>query len=161
MMDTPPKADPAVYLKLRENALRNIRLNNLTAESVHSVLMDWRINIGIITVLAAADGTASIYLSNGGGYLGGGQKFPKIRQLAIYAVQSTASLFSHFQATETIDQPMAGDVFFYLTTKSEIRLAVAKEADLGSKECPLTPLGAIMQGIITQYRLNFPPPTSK
>ena len=153
-------ADPSIYLKLRENALRQVRLGNLSGDSVHSVLMDWRIDRGMITVLAAADGTASIYLSNGGGYIGGGQKYPEIRQLAIYAVQTAASLFSQFQVTATIDQPVAGDVFFYLTTKNDIRLAVAKEADLGSKECPFTPLGAAMQGIITQYRLNVPPPTS-
>ena len=154
------KSDPSIYPRLRENALRNIRLANLSETAVHSVLMDWKIPAGMITVLAAADGTASIYLSNGGGYLGGGQKYPKIRQLALYAVQAATNLHSQFQVSETIDQPESGEVFFYLTTKSDIRLAIAKETDLGSKEYPFTLLGAAMQGIITQYRLNTKPPSA-
>ena len=44
--------------------------------SVHAVLMDWNIGKAVASVLAVADGTASVYLSSGGGYLGGGQRSP-------------------------------------------------------------------------------------
>jgi hypothetical protein len=63
-MNIPPKADPAIYPKLREHALLKIRLNNLSGDSVHSVLMDWNISNGTATVFATADGTASVYLSS-------------------------------------------------------------------------------------------------
>jgi hypothetical protein len=153
-MSTPPKADPAIYPKLREHALLRIRLNNLANDSVHSVLMDWDVGNGTATVLAAADGTASIYLTSGGGCLGGGQKYPEIRDAALGAVRLATELFSQFKTTETFDLPAAGDVFFYLTTTSSVRLAIAKEADLKTGQDPLFALGAFMQEIITQYRLN-------
>jgi hypothetical protein len=73
VVNKPPKANPAIYPKLREHALLKIRLNNLSGDSVHSVLMDWHVTNGTATVFAAADGTASLYLSSGGGFLGGGQ----------------------------------------------------------------------------------------
>lgn len=154
-----PKADPAIYPKLREYALLKIRLKNLEGDSVHSILMDWNINNGTVTVLAAADGTASLYLSIGGGYIGGGQKYPLLRNAALQAVRLAADLFSHFAPTETIDLPAAGDVFFYLTTSNGVRRAVAKDANLRAGSDPLSSLGAIMQEIITQYRLNSPRPT--
>jgi hypothetical protein len=151
-----PKADPTIYPKLREHALLKIRLENLSGDSVHSVLMDWNVSNGTATVLAAADGTASLYLSSGGGFLGGGQKYPELRNAALHAVHLATGLFSHFDTTESIDLPAAGEVFFYLTTSNGVRLAIAKEVNLRTGNDPLASLGAIMQEIITQYRMNFP-----
>ena len=69
-MKTPGKTDPAIYPRLRDKALK-IRLPNLPPGSVHAVLMDWNVTNGTATVLAGAEGTASIYLSSGGGFIGG------------------------------------------------------------------------------------------
>jgi hypothetical protein len=160
VVNKPPKANPAIYPKMREHALLKIRLKNLSGDSVHSVLMDWNVTNGTATVLAAADGTASLYLSSGGGFLGGGQKYPEIRNAALHAVQLAADFFPHFKTTETIDLPAAGDVFFYLTTSNGVRMAVAKEANLRAGIDPLASLGATMQEIITQYRLKSPHPSS-
>ncbi len=129
--------------------------------AAQAVFMDWNLGNGTATVLAAADGSASVYLSSGGGYIGGGQKFPAIRNAALRAIQIAASQLSHFKSTETIDLPPAGDVFFYLTTGSGLLLAIAKEAGLSAETDPLAPLGSMMQEIITQYRLNFPRPSAK
>lgn len=159
-MSTPNKADPAIYPTLRENALRNFRLRGLADEAVHSVLMDWHVGNGTATVLGSADGSASVYFSSGGGYIGGGQGYPAIRAAALQAVFNAKILFSNFKFTETYDLPPFGDVFFYLTTNDGVRFAVAKETDLRAGASPLDPLGAIMQEIITQYRLNFPHPAA-
>jgi hypothetical protein len=158
-MNAPQKADPAIYPKMREHALQS-RFKNLSGDSVHSVLMDWNVGNGTATVLAAADGTASIYLSSGGGHLGGGQKYPAIRGAALQAIRLATDLISQFKTTETFNLPVAGEVFFYLTTSKDVRLAIAKEADLQTEKEPLAALGAIMQEIITQYRLNVPHTTS-
>ena len=123
--------------------------------------MDWNVSNGSATTFAAADGSASIYLSSGGGFIGGGQKYPAIRSAALHAVQIATSLFSQFKSIETIDLPPAGDVFFYLKTNNELRLAVAKDADLRAGTDPLGALGAMMQEIVTQYRLNSPPLSNK
>lgn len=152
-MNTPQRADPAIYPKMRENALK-LRLNNLTDDSVHAVLMDWNVGNGTTTVLAAADGSASIYLSSGGGYLGGGQKYPAIREAAFEAVRRATALLSQFKKTESFHLPAAGEVFFYLTTNTGSLIAIAKEGKLKDGSDALVALGAIMQQIITQYRLN-------
>jgi hypothetical protein len=158
-MSTPPKADPAIYPKLREHAL-HFRLDNLPADSVHAVLMDWNVGLGTATVLAAADGTASVYLSSGGGNLGGGQKYPAIRHAALEAVRLATALFPHFNPTESLDLPPAGEVFFYLTTSKDVRLAIVQEADLRAGQGPFAALGGMMQTIITQYRRSSSPPTA-
>ena len=159
-MSTTPKADPAIYRKLRDQMLQSEQ-PGFEPDAVQAVFMDWNIGNGTATVLAAADGSASVYLSSGGGYIGGGQKYPAIRNAALHAVQIAASLLSQFKSTETIDLPPADDVFFYLKTSRELQLAIAKEADLSDGTDPLASLGATMQEIITQYRLNFPRPPAK
>ncbi|MGD1061884.1 MAG: hypothetical protein ABR860_01375 [Terracidiphilus sp.] len=149
-----------MYRKLRDQMLQS-KQPGFEPDAVQAVFMDWNIGNGTATVLAAADGSASVYLSSGGGYIGGGQKYPAIRDAALHAVQIAASLFSQFKSTETIDLPPADEVFFYLKTSNELHLAVAKEADLRAETDPLASLGAMMQEIITQYRLNFPRPPNK
>jgi hypothetical protein len=147
----PGKADPAIYPKMREHAL-TMRLPNLPVDAVSIVLMDWHVTNGTATVMAAADGTASIYLSSGGGFLGGGQRYLPMREAAQKAVQMATSSQSRFEPTETTPLPPAGQVYFYITTSSGVRRAVAREADLRSGTDPLSALGNTMQQIVTIYR---------
>jgi hypothetical protein len=155
-MSTPPKADPAIYRKLRDQMLQSEQ-PGFEPGAVQMVLMDWHLGNGTVTVLAAADGTASIYLSSGGGYIGGGQKYPAIRDAALQAVRLATDLISRFNPTESLNLPGADEVFFYLKTSKGVRLAIAREADLKSGQGPLAALGAVMQEVITQYRMNSPP----
>ena len=106
--------------------------------------MDWNVGNGTATVLAAADGSASVYLSSGGGFIGGGQKYPVIRDAALHAVQIAAGLLLQFKSTETVDLPSANDAFFYLKINNELQLAVATEANLRTGADPLATLGAMM-----------------
>jgi hypothetical protein len=140
-MDLAGKADPAIYPKLREHVLQR-PLSELADGAIDAVLMDWPGKNSMTTTLAAADGTASIYLSGGGGYLGGGQQYPAIRQAALNAVRIAASLQGYFQPTATHDLPSAGEIFFYVTTNKGLRFAGTTEAALRAGTSPLEPLGA-------------------
>jgi hypothetical protein len=153
--DARPKADPAIYPTLRANAMQ-IRLPDVAAGDAHAVLMDWRVANGMATVMAAADGTASLYLSSGGGYIGGGQGHASIREAALRAVQVATKLLPLFVATEAIDFPASGEVFFFVTTNGGPRRAVAKEEKLRAGTDPLGALGGAMQQIITEYRMKYP-----
>lgn len=148
------KADPAIYSQLRRNALE-VRLPNLEREAVHAVLMDWHVNKGTVTVLAAADGSASLYLSSGGGFIGGSQKVPALRDAALHAVSLANSLQFQFEPTDTTPLPSLGDVTFFLTTGKAVLMAVASEAKLRAGADPLAALSGAMQRIVTEYRLNF------
>jgi hypothetical protein len=154
-MDTLRKADPGTYAMMRRHALE-MRMPGVTRGSVQSVLMDWHMDRGTVTVLAAADGTASLYLSSGGGLIGGGQRYPEIRDAALRAVSVATSHQSEFEPTEMTALPALGDVTFYLITADGVRVAVASEARLRAGADPLAALGGAMQRIVTEYRLRYP-----
>jgi hypothetical protein len=59
----PPNADPAMYPKMRTSALQ-WRPRNLLDDSVQVVLMDRTVSNGTYSVMASADGTASLYLEH-------------------------------------------------------------------------------------------------
>jgi hypothetical protein len=154
------KADPAFYSQMRRHALE-MRLPNMARDAVQIVLMDWHVDRGTVTVLATADGAASVYLSSGGGYIGGSERFPSIRAAALHAVAVATSLQYHFDPTDASPLPSLGDVTFYITTGAGVSRAVAAEAKLRAGNDPLAALGGAMQKIVTEYRLKFPKPGAK
>jgi hypothetical protein len=154
-MDASRKADPGTYAMMRRHALE-MRVPGARRDVVQSVLMDWHVDRGTVTVLAAADGTASLYLSSGGGLIGGGQRYTEIRDAALHAVSLATSHQSQFEMTEMTALPALGDVTFYMITADGVRVAVASEARLRAGADPLAALGGAMQRIVTEYRLRYP-----
>lgn len=145
------KVDPAVYLRLRENALKP-RPSHLPEDAIQVILMDWHVPNGTFTVLAAVDGTASLYLSSGGGRLGGGQRHARLNQQAKQAVALTQVMLAEFRPTATYPLPVPGSVSFYAATSSEMYVAVALEEDLKFAMSPLRALATLMHAIVTSYR---------
>jgi hypothetical protein len=145
------RADPDMYAKLRGNALK-LRSSKLPESAVHVVLMDWHVTRGTVTVLAAVDGTASLYLSSGGGFLGGGQRHEQLNRQAKQAVALAQVILPQFQSASTYPLPAPGWVSFYAATSSGVYTAQALEDDLKSGTSPLNALGGIMQAIVSSYR---------
>ena len=148
----------SVYLGLRNLSLQNPPTKIQGASTAKpgapfAVLMDWGIPAGTATVAAYADGTASVYLSNGGGYLGGGQSHESIRNAAIKTVEIARELKSLMQPTTTYPLPQRGQVTFYVRTDAGVLTATAPEDDLRSHRSPFYKLGDSAQTIITEYRL--------
>lgn len=154
-MDVLHKADPVTYAMLRRHALET-RLARVPRNAIQSVLMDFHVDHGTATVVACVDGTASLYISSGGGFIGGSQHVPTIREAALHAVALATSMQVHFEPTETSALPPLGDVTFYVTTGIGIRMAVASQARLRAATDPLAALGGAMQKIVTEYRFHFP-----
>jgi hypothetical protein len=119
---------------------------------VWGFLMDWGIDLGTTTVLAMSDGSASIYLSNGGGFMGG-QGSPPIRDAAIKAVGIANKLKTQARPTSTYPLPKQGEIFFYLLTDDGVLRMTTSEQEMAKKSSPLSELGDAVQGVITQYRL--------
>lgn len=160
-MDASHKADPATYAMMRRHALET-RLPRVPPRAIQSVLMDFHVDHGTVTVVASADGNASLYLSSGGGFLGGSQHYPSIREAALHAVSLATTMQCHFEPTENSALPPLGDVTFYVTTGTGIRIAVASQARLRAAADPLAGLGGAMQKIVTEYRFHLPkrPPSA-
>jgi hypothetical protein len=65
------------YFGLRQMALdrtpEQLELSGLQENEVYGVVMDWDIGKGIVSLITYKTGDASMYLSSGGGIIGGGQ----------------------------------------------------------------------------------------
>jgi hypothetical protein len=148
---------PDVYEGLRAQILQGTRSRfNLspTPEPMipWGVVMDWGVTTGSATVVALSDGHASIYLSNGGGYLGGSQSHDSIRKAAQAAVTTAAEFQAQMRPTNTYPLPHRGEVIFYLLTDSGVLTASALEQEMSSHQHRLSTLGDAMQLIVTEYR---------
>jgi hypothetical protein len=152
------RSGASAYLGLRNLALQNPPATIQGASIAKpgealAVLMDWGIPAGTATVAAYADGTASIYLSSGGGYLGGGQSHESIRNAAMRTVEIASELKSLMRPTTTYPLPQSGQVTFYVRTDVGVLTATAPEDNLRSHRSPLYKLGDSAQTIVTEYRL--------
>ena len=155
--ETPKPSQAEIYQGLRNMVLHGTRDRfglppASTPTTPWGVVMDWGIENGTATVMALSDGSASIYMSSGGGYIGG-QKEEAIRSAAVLAVKIAGEFQSQMQPTSDYVLPVSGEVIFYNLTDSGVFTASGKEVELREQGHPLTKLGSAMQNIITQYRI--------
>jgi hypothetical protein len=155
---TPTKqVRPEIYREMRDAALRGSRAD-FGLEGVASpgqpwgVLMEIGFPEGSATVVALSDGNASIYLSSGGGSIGG-SGHASIRKAAQAMVALAAQFQPQMTATTTFPLPAKGQTVFYTLTDAVVFTAGASEEDLGEQRHSLSPLFYAGQEVITQYRL--------
>jgi hypothetical protein len=150
-------APRVVYQDLRDLAFQNSRAKlglppTSTQTQPWGVIMDWGVTEGTATVVAFSDGNASVYLSSGGGFIGGASH-ESIRKAAQRMVAIAAECQPQTRATATYPLPERAHVIFYLLTDSGVFTANAPQEELSSHRHPLSRLGDAGQDIITQYRL--------
>jgi hypothetical protein len=155
-----PAANP--YRELREQAL-TVESAKVGIEAVEGhawgAIMDMRIDDAIVTVVSFADGTASIYFSNGGGFIGGHQH-DAVRGAAKTFVDAASAALPVMRPATSYPFPAAGYVAFYARTASITQAAEADEQRLQSAPAgPLAALYAAGHGVITAYRELVPAPT--
>jgi hypothetical protein len=114
--------------------------------------MDWGVDNGTATVVAVADGTVSIYLSSGGGSIGGGQGHKAIREAGQKFLNLAKESLSKMQKTTECPLPGKGQVYFYARTEAGVFTARTSQEELNSQHHPLRGLGDAAQEIITKYR---------
>jgi hypothetical protein len=107
---------------------------------------------GSFTLVALSDGNASIYLSSGGGSIGGGGH-ETIRKAARAMVALAAKFQPQAAATKEFPLPKNGQTIFYLLTDSGAFTTNAPERDLGEDRHPWSPLFQTGHEVIGQYRL--------
>ena len=148
------------YLGLRNSALKAGRakfgLPPTAAPNVPwGAVMDWGMDNGTATVVAYSDGSASVYLSSGGGFIGG-KSHEAVRKAAEKMVAAAAECRQQTHATTTYPLPQQGEVFFYLLTDEGVFTASASEQELMGGHHPLSRLGGAAQNVITEYRRMRP-----
>jgi hypothetical protein len=145
-----------IYSKLREQALGfgsvEIKAPPLVAGGrVLGVIMDLGYETAVVTIMGLADGTTSMYVSNGGGTLGIGDhaQAAAASRRWVELAESAAGL------VEAGDDglPAAGTVRFNILTTGRPLEAEAREEELASGRHPLSALYAAGQEVIAEIRL--------
>ena len=117
------------------------------------VVMDTGYPKAVATVMSMADGSASIYISSGGGHIGG-QSRPAVRKAAVAFVESATANLDKLNPALQHPLPAVGQTRFYVLTPEGLFSAEAVEKELGENRHELSPLFYAGQEVITQFRLT-------
>jgi hypothetical protein len=144
------------YLDLRDKALRTsastVRLPpNAREDAPFGIVTDIAFRGGSATVVAMVDGNASIYLSGGGGFVGGSGR-AAIQKAATAAIGAARDVIGKMRQTEEFPLPAPDNVQFYVLTSRGVLTASMPERDLQDARRPFGRLYEAVQEIITQYR---------
>jgi hypothetical protein len=151
--------EPAeVYLGLRNQilSLKAGQVESLLEPSTPllGMLMETGYDTAVATLVAVADGTVSLYFSNGGGMLGLGEhEGPRKAALELLRFAAQAQFISRAKPTANFELPSKGSTTFFFITKTGVLSAAALENDLGNNKLPLSPLFHRAHEVISQARL--------
>ena len=156
--DTTPAGKEAqeAYNGLRDMALNTTAAQlelNIAADQVlvYGVVMDWDLGEGIATLVSFSTGDASMYLSSGGGVIGGGPH-ENVSRAAKELVHKGQQYLSKMDPTTTTPQPDKSCVRFYLLTNKGKFYAQEKFANIENKTSAWLPLFEECNKVITELR---------
>lgn len=153
----PPENE--VYLGLRNQALK-VTTASLDVEAdpnapILAVLMEMGLSDAVATFACFRDGSASLYLSTGGGVIGGGSH-ESVRAACLEMLSLTNKYAKDFIAACTpvshFPFPGEGEIFFYLVTSGAVHLARCREDALSAQRDPFSALYNNCHAVMTELR---------
>jgi len=150
--------EPAeVYLGLRNQAL-SVTRDLLDPEEaadgrVLALLLETGYPEAVATLVGLADGTTSMYFSNGGGMIGAGQHPEVAARTRGWLVLAEKVLDELPEKTGEVPLPDEGTTQLVAVTESGLRAARAPEEELGGGGHPLSALFYAGHDVITAIRL--------
>ena len=154
---SPPAAD--VYQNLRNRAL-NVTTAQLGIDPdpkapIHAVIMETGYPQGPATFACFRNGTVSLYLSNGGGVIGGGEH-ESVREACDEMFSITNKYATDFIAAcekvSTFPSPGEGEVFFYLVSRDGVYQARCREDALAEQRDPFSALFNNCHAVMAEVR---------
>ena len=115
------------------------------------MLMELGLGNGVATIVSLVDGSTSMYLSSGGGIIGGGGH-EHVRNAASRFVLKGEEFLPRFLATGTFPLPDPEQVLFYALTYEGGFVAQASNEELMAERSELTPLFGAGQDVISALR---------
>ncbi len=109
------------------------------ADGVFAVLMETGYPGAVASLVAVADGTTSLYFSNGGGIIGAGA-YPQVRDEALAFLEAAKAHLPALAPAGDTPLPREGRTRFTLVSEDGLFVAEAEEAELGEKRHALSPL---------------------
>jgi len=120
--------------------------------NVWGILMEMGYPETLAGLVVLADGTTSLYLGYGGGFMGGGE-YESVRTASARFLSVADRYHTELQTTHTFPYPDVGRVRFYVLTFSGILFADADEKELAQKAHWLAELFHAGHGVLTELRL--------
>ena len=121
----------------------------------YAALMEFGAQKAAVTLAVVADGTTSLYFSNGGGVMGVGGH-PPVQAASKAFLADVAAAADQMQVITEPPLPTRAKVRFYLLRKDGIRTAEAPGQDLTDRKHPLSGLFRSGHAVITTIRENTP-----
>ena len=143
------------------NNLRNMVFNlnpndiGLSSESfghpVWGLVMETGFSDGSFSLIALADGTTSLYFSNGGGIIGGGEH-EAVREATGHLLTGAQHFYKKGHKVTKYPVPSDGEVKFYFLTFNGELVYSAPEDKLGNEKDELSNLFFAAHGVISELR---------
>lgn len=118
---------------------------------VWGVLMETGTDNGAYSLIVIADGTTSLYFSNGGGIIGAGEH-ASVRDVSANFIGWANRYVSQSMPVSSYPLPKSGDTVFYFLTFSGVKSYTAKEIELGEERDQLSSLFHAGHAVIAEAR---------
>jgi hypothetical protein len=142
-----------IYMSLRQQIFDLPKTNSDFGQSDRwAILMETGLEDACYTLVAVADGSASLYFSNGGGIIGGGQH-PEGAAAAKAFLEFSRKFDTFLTRSAERPLPRPGMTRFHIIRKDDVLTGEFKEDDLGNGKLPLSPLFHKGHELITVIRL--------
>ena len=148
-----PYVQAPIYKKLRAQALAFTAADARSKAAVYGVVMEIGYPEAVATLVSLADGTTSLYFSNGGGKIGA-EDSPKVAAASKQLVSESAADLDKRTPTVETPLPLLDHTRFYLLTTSGLRTGEALEETLSDQKHPLSQLFYWAQAVLTEIRLQ-------
>jgi hypothetical protein len=117
----------------------------------YGVVMETGYREATVAVVSFISGDASVYISHGGGFIGG-IGHATVRRAAQDFVSASAKYLPAMQKTDVFPGPADGQTRFFVLTTHGVFTAEAPEQDLGYGRSDLSPLFHAGQDVLTAIR---------
>jgi len=120
---------------------------------VYGIVMDWGMNSAVVTTVCYQTGDASLYLSSGGGIIGGGGH-QAVNSAAKQFVSLAQTYLDKATKTETTDLPATDEIKFYLLTNKGVFAGEEQMKNFENETSKWLPLFEEGNKVITELRLT-------
>ncbi|MEO5816482.1 MAG: hypothetical protein ABIT20_14510 [Gemmatimonadaceae bacterium] len=149
------KRNAETSARLREHVLSRAIFKEMPAHTgpgLRGVVYEWSVGNGVATLVAFDDGTTSIYLSGGGGFIGAGTREP-VKRAAQLLRDEAGSVSQTFKPVTAFPLPPDGNsVFYILTDFATLSSGPVSNAEVERESHPLAALARRAQDVITEVR---------
>ena len=115
--------------------------------------MDWGIDTSTATIVSYQTGDASLYLSSGGGVIGGGQH-QNVNSAAKHLINLAQSYLDKAEISETKSLPKQDEVNFYLLTNKGTYVGRDIMKNFDNNTSAWLPLFEQANKVLTELRLT-------